>query len=725
MVLPCHGNFVTSAGLYATDAAGSPGGGQGGQELDVAVFALEEGFRHAGGAAEVAIYLERRMIVEQVAVDGFFKQGLDVFEDLFPLVQAGVEINDPRAGPARVAATVREAVFQRFAGAVVEFRRMRVYLRAGIEAKQVGDVPVAGFRFLIIFDPLHDAAVLPEAGRRQLADDLLHRVRKGGVPFQYMCGRYIAGEELAYYLVIHGGAVGQRLPFAGIGVDEGIFRGISRGSYQVAFRAFHEEIFDEAGMGCHGRKSRIRQEREAAVIIVMVPVMQERPRGAHWEGTVVQFVLQAGFPEGVRGVVERPAAGAVHFGGGDGAFRNDVIDEVHQRGHGFREVAGFRLPVVHLEVDVGMEVRLPGRVDMIIPDALQVGRQLARRAGGADEQVPAVLEQQRGEVWIVGACLYFFQALVRREVLRIAGEVELHSVHEGGMVLYMVGQELGVGGQWRFIQEVCGIYGIVEGEMLEIVVRSGIHHEEDGRGVGNLQAVRLGVDAAAFVDNRDGAGESHMLTFRPLVRVFIFDLPGEEDAAGTVRTGGAVLILVVGAFAIVRAGEEYRGVDGASFAGTEFYKYFISRGRCESLLRVGDAVTAVTARNHAGSEVQFSFIVRVFLNAMQQVHVHERLIGAEVAQERMGIFRVDGDHIRPGELDGFRVFTGKEELPYGVEYTKAVRVGIVVMDTGPEAFLVDLDGFGLRMAVHHSAEAAVAYRQGFHPFGGGLFVPEL
>ena len=60
-------------------------------------------------------------------------------------------------------------------------------------------------------------------------------------------------------------------------------------------------------------------------------------------------------------------------------------------------------PVVHLGVDVDGVLAVPGRLELVVPDALQVGR-LAAGAARRDQQVAAVLEEQGGERGI-GRCL--------------------------------------------------------------------------------------------------------------------------------------------------------------------------------------------------------------------------------------------------------------------------------------------------------------------------------
>ena len=65
-VLPGEVHHVAAACAEPLDGAVRPGAGQGGKELDAAVVALEEHLGDAGGRAEVAVDLERRVGVEEV-----------------------------------------------------------------------------------------------------------------------------------------------------------------------------------------------------------------------------------------------------------------------------------------------------------------------------------------------------------------------------------------------------------------------------------------------------------------------------------------------------------------------------------------------------------------------------------------------------------------------------------------------------------------------------------
>jgi hypothetical protein len=76
---------------------------------------LKQHFGNPGSRAEVAIYLEWRMSIEEVGQRGFLKEGDQVFVSFFAIVQARPKVDYPGAAPACMAATVSQPVFQRFA----------------------------------------------------------------------------------------------------------------------------------------------------------------------------------------------------------------------------------------------------------------------------------------------------------------------------------------------------------------------------------------------------------------------------------------------------------------------------------------------------------------------------------------------------------------------------------------------------------------------------------
>ena len=91
-----------------------------------------------------------------------------------------------------------------------------------------------------------------------------------------------------------------------------------------------------------------------------------------------------------------------------------LLGHPEQRLVALGEVGGIGQPVVHLEVDVGRVLAAPGRIDLLVPDALQVGGLTAGPRRG-DHQVAAVLDVERGERGI-GVRRVGRDALIGRQV---------------------------------------------------------------------------------------------------------------------------------------------------------------------------------------------------------------------------------------------------------------------------------------------------------------------
>ena len=125
------------------------------------------------------------------------------------------------------------------------------------------------------------------------------------------------------------------------------------------------------------------------------------------------------------------------------AMTGKQVGIVDQRQLTFQQVGRPRQPVVHLQIDVDVVVRGPGRLIRVIPDALQVGRHGAG-ARTADEQVTAVLEQHLFQIGIGLALFVTRQAPFHRHRLnRSIGcpEVQAHALVEGLVVFEVVGEQ--------------------------------------------------------------------------------------------------------------------------------------------------------------------------------------------------------------------------------------------------------------------------------------------
>ncbi len=58
---------------------------------------------------------------------------------------------------------------------------------------------------------------------------------------------------------------------------------------------------------------------------------------------------------------ERPAIRAQQFFGGDATGFNQCVDKIKQGTGGFTEVGDFRRPIIHLQINIHMIIRIPWR----------------------------------------------------------------------------------------------------------------------------------------------------------------------------------------------------------------------------------------------------------------------------------------------------------------------------------------------------------------------------
>ena len=104
----------------------------------MAGMALQEHLGDGGGGTEVAVDLERRMVVKQVGKGRLGDQGTEVLPGLCAVAQAGEEVDDPGAAPAGVPPAVGEASLQRVGRRACQpGRALGVDQVAGMQRKEV------------------------------------------------------------------------------------------------------------------------------------------------------------------------------------------------------------------------------------------------------------------------------------------------------------------------------------------------------------------------------------------------------------------------------------------------------------------------------------------------------------------------------------------------------------------------------------------------------------
>ena len=116
LVLPFDRHFKTAPSPQALYGSRRPFGWESGQYADFSILTLQKHLGDAGRASEVAVNLERRMVVEQVRQCRILQEKSEMFVALFSVEQACVEVDDPRSAPPCMAAAVMQTPFKSFAG---------------------------------------------------------------------------------------------------------------------------------------------------------------------------------------------------------------------------------------------------------------------------------------------------------------------------------------------------------------------------------------------------------------------------------------------------------------------------------------------------------------------------------------------------------------------------------------------------------------------------------
>ncbi len=199
------------------------------------------------------------------------------------------------------------------------------------------------------------------------------------------------GEQAADDLVVHRRAHHQ----------PALLRRVRRPADQIAGeRVFYQVIEEELRRPFHGRIGFFGQELLIAREQVLFPKVLAEPGPAGDPDAVVGGVDGGRAAPEVEVVVRDPTEGAVLLLGHRRAGMRQVGNRVVQRRLTFGQVRRQRRPVVHFRIDVAGVLAVPGRVERIVPDALQIGR-LPALATGRNEQIAAVLEEERGQIGIV------------------------------------------------------------------------------------------------------------------------------------------------------------------------------------------------------------------------------------------------------------------------------------------------------------------------------------
>lgn len=224
--LPSEVDLMAAACAQPVDFSLGPSGRQCGHDVEdalalgVGALALEKHFRDSGGAAEVAVDLERWMEAEQVGSTAADEHAVE-FVRAGAVAETRPEARFPSHGPTGGCVA---ACFQSGTCALEQLGCAGVDFIARMQSPEVGYVAVIDLGFLELADPLEDASVFAEPCRRELGAGFIEPfgerfIATGGA----QCGGGV-GEQAAQDLHIVGGAVceGGLLVLAGFRVRKAV-----------------------------------------------------------------------------------------------------------------------------------------------------------------------------------------------------------------------------------------------------------------------------------------------------------------------------------------------------------------------------------------------------------------------------------------------------------------------------------------------------------------------
>ena len=315
---------------------------------------------------------------------------------VLPVPQAGIEIDPPAAAPA---GRLESLDFQCLGASLPQI--LALYRGTGIQAYQMGLVPVLRIRVRPVVIPLLECTVRPDLIRAQ-AGKFVFRI---GDEFRIHAQFFRGGDRIRHAFPDQGqvrraAIQGDRL--VAVGCKEGILRRGRRRSEQFAV------LLDQPVQAEHGRTLQdgiiALQGGPVTVEEPMLPEVRGEPDTAHGPvrpaGVARAFADRRRHGPDVTVVAATPTAlHPVEVAGGRHAVLAEMVHELRQDLVHFGKARDFRGPVILLQVDVHRVVAAPRRQDLFVPKSLQVGGH-AGRPGAGNQQVAPELEIERLELRI-------------------------------------------------------------------------------------------------------------------------------------------------------------------------------------------------------------------------------------------------------------------------------------------------------------------------------------
>ncbi len=324
-------------------------------------------------------------------------------------------------------------------------------------------------------------------------------------------------------------------------------------------------------------------------------------------------------------------------------------DEVDEVGVALGEVGDFRAPVAHLEVDVVVVVARPGGVDVLVPDALEIEREVARTRS-RDEHVAAILVDGRFELRIHGIFAIGVETGVRREGGRLgirAAKIDAETLEERSMVgdvrlahgLHSLAFERGEGALVAGVRSLAlplgsGVHLVIRGESDVENKRVGLLNVK----VGNAFGVERGIHAILGSLVRDGEGAGIAADAELAAGSDGADAPLESLAVGESSAHDDRVLARDAVGDVVAGSETDLGAEAGGLAGASAVDQDIVRVGDEALAVVLHAADGKTRAGDGRGEIERADVI--LDGALGQVEINvnvaEGLVAAELVLARLG-----------------------------------------------------------------------------------------
>ncbi|OQB39798.1 MAG: hypothetical protein BWY09_00966 [Candidatus Hydrogenedentes bacterium ADurb.Bin179] len=581
-------------------------------------------------------------------------------------------------------------------------------------------MPVARFRFVIILQqPFLQLPVFSDLIRRQAFKHSLHPFSLRILNRKNFGRADTIGEQVPNDLNVH------RRPEAhacrlSVRRSVTVLRAVGRsGNEKSGFGIFHQEIEVEQCGLAHNRVCpfQIIAFGEKGVVF---PQVAAEPAARRAEGTPARMFTRRSETPDVGDGMHGPAPGAiVHRGRLPAGFAKG-INKLKEGTVAFMQVGDFRGPVVHLVVDVVMVVGVPRRLQVITPDALQVGGQRARPRTG-QEQVAAELKIQGHERRVFFAPAQGAEPFIDWHAVLIGPiQAQRHPVHKCGVVVHMGVSQCGIGFGGGGVQ-VPGAYsggiGMTETGGGAQQKRYGPRalHVQCSACCGNL-TVRFGNREHGSI-SEPGFGCRRSLQQQPI----LFrnnGMHGRHRFLGIGERFQPAVIFPAAAAAFRVPCQGRLEVQRAGACRRHAKHHHPVRGADKILPYIVGSPQRISNTRYARRQVQGPavFFGRSF-TIQEQAQVAQCLIRAvgivcAVAQARARAFAYQF-FVR--KALGLLHLAREEQPPYLGQGFQRLRIVCLLRAARPQAVLIQGYPFLCHAAKDHGADTAIAQGQGFHP----------